>query len=368
MSAHVQERLIYAQNWEDPCLEIEALEIGEQDVVLATAGAGCTALSLLACGPRKLVAVDRSEAQIRLVALKLATVRALDAEPALAFLDPASGRTRSARVEDLRRVRAFLASDDARYWDGRREQITRGILGEGRAEKFLSVLGALIRLFVHPRARARALFDATSLSEQARFYEETWDSRRWRLLFRFLGRKTIDRGLGGAFYAHLDGPDFGEALHARARRCLTELPIAESYFLSRILLGEFPRSVEGRPPYLAPGGIAGVRQHAERITLVRASLIDHLRAQPDESIDKLYLSNVAEWMNDTEREALFREVARVGRRGGRVAYRALAFERPLPASVRDVLVPDEALSCALEARDRACINASFRVARIERAS
>jgi S-adenosylmethionine-diacylglycerol 3-amino-3-carboxypropyl transferase len=368
MSAHLQDRLIYAQNWEDPCLEIEALDIREDDVVLATAGAGCTALSLLACGPRELVAVDRSEAQLRLVALKLATARALVAVHALSFLDPASGLARSARAVDLRRVHVFLGRDDARYWDDRREQILRGILGEGRAEKFLAVLGALIRLFVHPRARARALFESASLDEQARFYAKTWDSRRWRLLFRLLGRKTIDRGLGGAFYAHLEGPDFGTALRHRARRCMTELPIAESYFLSRILLGEFPRSVEGRPPYLAPRGVEAVRKHADRITLVHASLIDHLRAQPGESIDKLYLSNVPEWMNDAEREALFREVARVGRRGGRVAYRALAFERPLPECVRDVLVPDEAQSRALEARDRACINASFRVARIERTS
>jgi hypothetical protein len=51
-------------------------------------------------------------------------------------------------------------------------------------ERFLRAVVAALRWFVHPRARMQKLLACTSLEEQNRFYDEEWDTWRWRLSSR----------------------------------------------------------------------------------------------------------------------------------------------------------------------------------------
>jgi S-adenosylmethionine-diacylglycerol 3-amino-3-carboxypropyl transferase len=354
------DRLVYAQNWEDPLLEMEALAIRPTDVVVATAGGGCTALSLLASAPKTLFVVDRSEAQLRVVALKQAAVCALG-ERALEFLDPSAS---FARGESWPAVRARLREDDARYWDARLGMIERGVLGEGRAERFIALLGRLLRAFVHPRARMERLLLEEDREARARFYDASWNTRRYRLVFRGLHRRVLERALGGEFYTHVAGVDVGAALHARAERCLREQSGRDNYFLSRMLLGVFPTGASGRPPYLAMPGVLAVRAYGDCVRLVHSGMLEFLATLEASSVDKLYLSNIDEWMSDDERRVLFEEVARVARPGAVITSRALLAARPLPPSVRATILPDEARSEALGLRDRAFINARFCVATV----
>jgi S-adenosylmethionine-diacylglycerol 3-amino-3-carboxypropyl transferase len=46
-------KLLFAQSWEDPELDIEALRITPDDRVLAVTSGGCNALSLLTTEPRR---------------------------------------------------------------------------------------------------------------------------------------------------------------------------------------------------------------------------------------------------------------------------------------------------------------------------
>ena len=56
----------YAQVWEDADLLIEALDIKPTDVVLSIASGGDNAFALLAQNPKKVYAIDLSQAQIDL--------------------------------------------------------------------------------------------------------------------------------------------------------------------------------------------------------------------------------------------------------------------------------------------------------------
>ena len=355
------DRLVYAQNWEDPRLELEALAPAPGETVVAIAGGGCTALSLLARAPARVVACDLSEAQLRVTALKRAAVTALDADEALAFL---GGAARRDCGRTWQRVRTALAAADRAYWDERPESIAAGVLTQGRAERFLAILAGVLRTLVHPRARVEELFAQPDLEAQRRFYRERWDTRRWRLLFKLLHKKVFDRALDPAFYRYVDPGDLGEQLRRRAERCLLELPARENYFLARMLLGTYLPDPEGRPPYLQPAGAASVARHADRLELRHARVQDVLATLPPGSVDKLYLSNVAEWLNEPEREALFRSVVRAARPGAIVCWRALMVDRPVPDAVAQHLEEDSARSAALAARDRAFINAAFHVATV----
>src|SRR5262245_53256408 len=50
--------LVYAQIWEDPLVDMAAMEIGPDSDIVTIASGGCNMLSYLTAGPRSLHAVD----------------------------------------------------------------------------------------------------------------------------------------------------------------------------------------------------------------------------------------------------------------------------------------------------------------------
>ena len=74
----VARRIIYNISWEDPAVEVAELRLGQTDVILTIASAGCNVLDYLIEKPAGIVAADLNEAQLALLDLKLASLAALD--------------------------------------------------------------------------------------------------------------------------------------------------------------------------------------------------------------------------------------------------------------------------------------------------
>ncbi len=355
MTNSADDRLMYAQNWEDPCLELAALAVRPEDDVIAIGGAGCTALSLLAQGPRSLHAVDCSLAQIHLLRLKLAAVTHLPTEQAIQFLGGLPANNRIATFESLS---AQLPAQSALFWNGRIEQVKGGVLAHGRIERYFAILRWLLR-WIHSPRRIEALFAQPTLESQRRYYHDCWNTPGWRRLFLLAHKRILDRVLDPSFYRFVEARNLPRELHERAARRLTELPIGDNYFLSWILRGRYPDQVSARPPYLLPTAAEPLTQSASRLETHHADIREFLRSRPDSSCDKFYLSNVAEWLREDELAPFFEQVIRVARDGALVCYRALMVDRPLPAVLADRLCEDTARSAALAANDRAFVNAGF---------
>ena len=349
--------LMYAQNWEDAELEREALAIGPNDDVVAISGGGCTALALLAAGPRRLYVVDRNPAQLQLLRLKLAAVRTLPPELAAKLL---GGVPSDLRRELYRRVAVDLDADAGRFWSTRQDQIRRGVISQGRVERYFSGLRWLLRR-IHSRRCIEELFEQPTLEAQRRFYRDRWDTKAWRSLFLLTHKRILDRALDPLFYRYVDASDLPRALRQRAERCMTELPMATNHFLSWIFRGRYGDDPAARPLYLQAAGAAAIHQFAERMDVQTADIRDFLRTLPSSSCDKLYLSNVSEWMPENEVAPCFEEVHRVARDGAVVCYRALMFDRPMPQAVACRFEEDNARSLDLARRDRAFVNAAFHV-------
>jgi len=92
----VRDRLFFAQVREDPRAEIAALAPSADETMAVVSSGGCTALSLLAAGAGRVVAVDLNRTQNHLVELKAAACR-LGARDAIAFLGAGSSTTRAGR-------------------------------------------------------------------------------------------------------------------------------------------------------------------------------------------------------------------------------------------------------------------------------
>jgi S-adenosylmethionine-diacylglycerol 3-amino-3-carboxypropyl transferase len=355
--------LLYAQNWEDPDLETAALDIQPDDDVVAIAGGGCTVLSLLARGPRRLHAIDRNRAQIQLLLLKLAAVHYLPPDEAAVFLGGLPGTKRREMFESLVE---HLPSDTARFWRDRSNKIRRGVISQGRIERYFAVVRWLLRA-VQPRRRVDELFSQPTLEAQRRFYRDTWNTPGWRRAFLLGHKRILDRVLDPSFYRYVAARDLPAELHARAERCLTELPIADNYFLSWILRGHYPVAPTGRPPYLQQKSKDALLSFAGRLETHLGDLGAFLQRRPDSSCSKFYLSNVAEWLPENEVAPLFDEIIRVARNGATICYRALMVDRPLPFSVARHLEEDPQRSAMFATRDRAFVNAAFHVVKVRKA-
>ena len=61
------QKLVYPQIWEDPQVDLEALELNEKSHVVTIASGGCNALSYLIASPEKITAVDLNHAHVALV-------------------------------------------------------------------------------------------------------------------------------------------------------------------------------------------------------------------------------------------------------------------------------------------------------------
>lgn len=349
----IEDRLQFAQVREDPLLEIEALDVGPAETAVVVGSGGCTALSLLAAGAGKVVAVDVNPAQNHLLELKLVAVTALEREDAVRFLGGwpmlAAGRRRT-----YAGLRGLLSPAARAWWDDRPEAVGAGALEAGATERYIRLMADLLRRLVHPAARIERLLSCGSVEEQRSFYREEWNNRRWRGLFALLAsRRALQRVYRPGFFRHAEGARFSDHFRARLEHTLTTLPVSTNYFLHQVLTGRYPDDPSALPPYLAElGQTPATTEMADRLVIVDGGFTSWLRALPPASVDAFAVSNICEWMAATDVDALFAEVSRTARPGARLVVRNFVGWTEIPARWRGTVVEDRAGGEALMARDR----------------
>ena len=360
----VHDRLFFAQVREDPRAEIAALAPSADETMAVVSSGGCTALSLLAAGAGRVVAVDLNRTQNHLVELKAAACR-LGARDAIAFLGAGSSTTRAATYAALRES---LSPSACCHWDARQRQVAAGVLGAGVSERFIGAVVTALTLAVHPRSRIDRLLGCRTVAEQRALFAREWDTRRWRALFTLLCNRLVLRNTyPSQFFAHVENPSF--ALHFRglAERAITELPVSSNYFLHQMLAGRYPvDEPDGVPPYLSDRGAAVVTSARERLALVDGSMTAYLRARPAGSVNAFALSNICEWMTPPDVDALLRQVLRTAAPGARLVYRNFVGWTELPVWCERI-VPDDDLSGRLSREDRSLMQRRVVACRVEAA-
>jgi len=358
----VFEKLLFAQSWEDPYLDQEALRVGPGHAVLSVTSGGCNTLSLALARPDRLIAIDLNRAQNALLELKIAGAKTLAHRE---YLEVLGARPSARRPALYARTRCALSPRAGEYWDRNLALIESGVLNAGRYERYLGAFRRLLGL-LEGRKRIERLFASRTHDEQERFYEKEWNSALWRLFFRvFFSRRVL--GLGGldpAFFTYVDGiPDFGAHFLERARQALVEIPVRDNYFLAQICLGRY-REDSAVPPYLLAENFDTLRETVDRIEIVTEELGSFLARQPDGSIDRFNLSNVFEWVPAETFERDLLEIHRVSRPEGRLCYRNLLVRRRHPARLDHLFSAEDSLAARLHRSDRSFVYAHFEVARV----
>lgn len=348
----------YAQCWEDPAVLLDALRVGPEDDVLSITSAGDNSFALAIAGARSVTAIDLSFPQTALAELKLAAARHLPVQSvrsALGFGD--FGR----RVWFYHFLRDGLSEGARAYWDAHEPVIREGIVNGGRFERYLATFRTRVLPLVHGRRAIDGMLACRTLEEQRAFFEERWDTWRWRALFRlFFSRAVMARtGRSPEQFAQVEGAVADRFLE-RARHALTDLPVDRNFFVQWMLGGGF-RDLEQAHPYLSTEGHAALKAAADRVRLVHASLEEFLEKVPPGSFSAFNYSNLFEYVPAAHHRRLLELTIRAARPGARVAYWNLLVDRHRPPELADRLERREDEAAALLSRDRAFVYGGFQL-------
>ena len=340
-------KLRYAQCWEDADILLEALAVRPGDTCLSIASGGDNTLALLTRVPARVIALDLSAAQLAALEVRVAAFRALT-HPEL--LELMGSRPSDRRLALYERCRPLLKPEARDFWDARAADIARGLGGAGRFERYLALFARHVLPLIHSRTRvAKLLIGGPSVARE-RFYDQHWDTRRWRAIFRiFFSRIVLGRlGRDPALFAHVDGR-VADRLLAAVRRAVVAVDPAENPYLPWILAG---RHLTALPCALRPENWAIIRANLDRLEWRRESLEDFCdRAQP-QSIDRFNLSNVFEYVSEVGYHRTLQRLVEIGSPGGRLVYWNLLVPRQRPAAMAHRLRPLSDVADRLYARDR----------------
>jgi S-adenosylmethionine-diacylglycerol 3-amino-3-carboxypropyl transferase len=369
--------LVYPQIWEDPVVDLAALDIRSGDRIIAIASGGCNVLSYLAADPAAIVAVDLNGAHIALGKLKLCALRFLpDYDAFRRFFGEANARENIAAYNVLLRPRLDPAS--RAYWDGRGlggrrriGQFARNFYRFGLLGRFIGAGHVLARL--HGLDPAKML-EAETLAQQRALFERHIAPIFDRALVRWLMRQPASLyglGIPPKQYRSLakDSPDgISAVLRQRLERLACDFDFNSNYFAWQAFGRRYPAGPNAAlPPYLQRENFTKLRARADRVDFRQASITRLLADSPARSFDCYVLLDAQDWMNDADLNALWAQITRTAKPGARAIFRTAADERLLPGRVSPKVLDawryEDERSRDLGARDRSSIYGAFHIYR-----
>ena len=369
--------LVYAQIWEDPVVDMAALEIGPDDDVVCIASGGCNLMSYLTAGPNSLSAVDLSPAHVALNRLKLAAAIHLPEHAQFYDMFGHANRPGARKLYDSH-IAEHLDPESRAYWESRWRLRRRRIDMLSHGFHRFGVLGRFIGM-AHMASRLggvryEGFFEAKTLEEQRAFFDEHVAPLFDKWLVRMLARRRASLfglGIPPAQYDKLAadaGGDIIPVLRERIRVLMCDYPVSENYFAWQAFgRGYDPQGTGPVPPYLQEAKWPALKANAARATIENSSLTDMLSRAPDGSKSCFSFLDAQDWMTDAQLNRLWTQVTRVARPGARVIFRTGGVPDILPGRVReDILAQwdcDAARGNELHAQDRSAIYGGFHLYR-----
>ena len=364
--------LVYAQIWEDPRVDMEALAITPSSRIITIASGGCNLMSYLTADPERILAVDLNHAHIALNRMKVAAARHLPDAAAFRRLFFNAADANNVDLYD-RYIAPNLDATSRAYWEGRDKLGRRRITAFTRGFYRSGLLGTCIA-FAHAVARfygkdPRRMLAACSLAEQKQIYEsELAPLFQKKLVRRFLGHESSLYGLGippSQYKALLGGhAHIAEVVAERLRKLACDFELTDNYFAWQAFNRGYASDLDASvPPYLEPANFAVIKARAERVEVHHLSFTKLLETQSDTSLDRYILLDAQDWMNDATLSELWGKITRTARPGARVIFRTAGIETILPgrvpAPILDRWSYQEAVSQRLTREDRSAIYGAF---------
>jgi S-adenosylmethionine-diacylglycerol 3-amino-3-carboxypropyl transferase len=372
---------VYNQIWEDPRVDLEALQLESDSRVLTISSGGCNALNYLANGPASVTAVDLNRYHIYLLELKLAALRSLPEHDDF-FALFGSGKHPS-NVQNYERYISPVLDDDARlFWEssslfgGKRIGYFEngGLYEHSRNGYFLR----FFHRFAHVIGlRPEKLLEASSLDEQTELFDKHlapfFDSKVIKMFGR-LQVTTFGLGIPPQQLEELKQDAGSDSLidvyRERTRRLACDFPIGDNYFAWQALARRYDvANRKAVPEYLKKVNFDQLKANAHRVRAVVGSVTNHIRSESRDAFNRFVFLDAQDWMNAATMTELWQQIAEKAERGSRIIFRTAGstspIERILPAELRSRFHYHSERSKELAAKDRVSIYGGFHLYTLE---
>lgn len=360
---------IYNQIWEDPRVDLEALELDKNSRVLTISSGGCNALNYLLSEPESVTAVDLNRHHIYLLNLKAAAAKHLPAhEQFFEFF----GVGKSENADEM--YKQFLApnlDEGAKaVWDKRIKIFKKGgLYDHSRNGYFLRVFQRFARLI---GCRPDAVLNARSLNEQASLYRKNIKPFFNNFLIRLVGRMPVTLfglGIPPQQFDELTRETDAETTiidvyRERVRRLACDFPIEENYFAWQAFARKYDTEKrKAIPEYLKDENFGKLKSNIGRLRAKVGSVTDEIKTQPHGSFNRFVFLDAQDWMNADALTELWSAIAEKAEPNSRLIFRTAGAESPiktrLPQTLRENFVYERDASDRLFKQDRASIYGGF---------
>lgn len=348
----------YASFHEDSDSERRALELTQSDRVLCLTGSGARPLDLLLDGPKEIVAVDWNPAQSHLLELKLAVIKHLSYDDGLSFLGLRMSTNRNSMYVGLR---PFLSPAAKSFWDSNPLSIGRGVYFDGRWERFLRRASWLAR-----RVRSglvQQILDCDDLVAQHKLWCTQWDNAWWRWFLWCSTNRFVVRYLlrePGLQYVPTS-LSISTTIRQRFEQASSSFLFRESPWIWALFKGRIDETGP-LPEHLKRQNFEKLREHADSVTVVTASIQDYLKAC-ESKFDAFSLSDFSSYCDQATHADIWSAVLRHSHKNARFCERKFLVDYPLAADVQSVVRIDDSLCEQLRKDDRSVVY-TFLVARL----
>ncbi|MGB0862907.1 MAG: DUF3419 family protein [Saprospiraceae bacterium] len=335
----------YANCWEDADILLEGLNCAPNSRILSIGSAGDNSFSLLSTSPEIVVAVDISLVQLHLIELKKIAIRELEYDEVLAFLGFSEAGN---RLETLGFLKSYLSEEAADYWSINQEAIKNGIIHQGKFEQYFQLFANKVLMFIHSKKTVNALFDKKNNTEQADFYDEKWNTWRWKMMFNiFFSRFVMGKwGRDPEFLKEVK-VNVGHHIFEKAEQQLKSVEAQKNFILRYNLTGGFGDLL---PHYLQYDNFIKIKANIDKLYLKQGFAQEAINEFG--AFDAMNLSNIFEYMDDE----IFKKTAKSLIAGlndnGQMAYWNLMVSRQVSSIFEGELFYEKELSEKLTAIDK----------------
>ncbi len=370
---------VYNQIWEDPRVDLEALELGPDSRVLTISSGGCNVLNYLTAKPQSITAVDLNRYHIYLLKLKLAAVRSLlSYEDFFAFFG--SGKHESNLDNYGHFISRVLDVDARRFWEnngplgylmhGKRINYfeTGGLYEHSRNGYFLR----FFHRFAHiVGLRPEELLKANTPEEQKELFERHIAPFFDSIVIRIVGGLPVTMfGLGippqqlDELKHDVGSGSLVDIYRERTRRLACDFPIGENYFAWQAFGRKYDTEKRNAiPDYLKAENFDLLKQNAHRVRPVVGSVTDQVRSQPRGTFNRFVFLDAQDWMNASTMTDLWHQIAEKAEPGSRIIFRTAGSTSPLgknlPADLLSKFHYESERSKDLSDQDRVSIYGGF---------
>jgi S-adenosylmethionine-diacylglycerol 3-amino-3-carboxypropyl transferase len=303
----------YANCWEDAEVLLHGLDPAPGSRLLSIGSAGDNSFSLLVTDPVVVVAIDINKVQLYLIKLKKCAITQLAYEDTLSFLGFSGSNDRSATFNTLK---SQLDDETRRYWESNIHLIEAGIIHQGKFERYFQSFSRHILPFIHSTQTVNNLLRKKSGPEQKLLYAHSWNTWRWRILFKVFFSKYIlgKFGRDPEFLKEVKIP-VSHYIFDKAAAHLQSQQCQSNYMLHYNLKGSFGGHL---PHYLQRQNYEIIQKNIDRLVIMEGYA--ETATLHYGQFSHMNLSNIFEYMDNQTFIATAMKLVQSLEPGGKMAY------------------------------------------------